>query len=77
VLVCPLIHSQERIARFEGSADHPENDFTWWTYSSGLYREVFAMLGFTIVRITEAKYFYHYRERLEQRHTLVAVRTSS
>jgi 2-polyprenyl-3-methyl-5-hydroxy-6-metoxy-1,4-benzoquinol methylase len=77
VIVSPIIQSEERIARFEGLADHPDNDFTWWTYSTGLYREVFKMLGFSIDRITESQYFYHYRERLETRYTLVAVRTSS
>jgi len=45
-----------RIARFEGSAAHPENDFTWWTYSSGLYRELFNMLGFHLDRITSAEF---------------------
>lgn len=76
VIVSPLIQTEERIARFEGSADHPENDFTWWTYSVGLYREVLKMLGFTIDRIRHSEYLYHYQERLEPRHTLVAVRTS-
>jgi SAM-dependent methyltransferase len=75
VVVSPIIQSEERIARFEGLADHPENDFTWWTYSIGLYREVFKMLGFNLDRITEAQYFYHYKETLETRYTLVAVRT--
>jgi SAM-dependent methyltransferase len=76
VIVSPLIQSEERIARFEGSADHPENDFTWWTYSVGLYREVLKMLGFKIERIMESQYRYHYRDTLETRHTLVAIRTS-
>lgn len=77
VVVSPLIESEERIARFEGSSDHPENDFTWWTYSTGLYREVFGMLGFEIERITASEYRYHYTERLETRHTLVAVRKAA
>jgi len=75
VIVSPLIQSEERIARFEGSSDHPENDFTWWTYSTGLYREILKMLGFHVDRVTESQYFYHYKERLETRFTLVAVRT--
>lgn len=75
VIVSPLIQSEERIARFEGLSDRPENDFTWWTYSTGLYREVLQMLGFRIDRITESQYLYHYKERLETRYTLVAVRT--
>ena len=77
VIVCPLIQSEERIARFEGSADRPENDFTWWTYSVGVYREVLRMVGFTIDRLTHSEYRYHYEERLEPRHTIVALRTSS
>ena len=74
VVVTPLFQSDEPIARFEGRADHPENDFTWWTYSTALYREVFRMLGFSIKSITSGEYFYHYRERLEHRHTIVAER---
>ena len=74
VIVSPLIQSDEPIARFEGSSDHPENDFTWWTYSTGLYREVLKMLGFQITSITDSEYLYHYRDRLETRYTLVAVR---
>jgi SAM-dependent methyltransferase len=74
VLVSPLLETDERIARFEGLAAHPENDFTWWIYSAGVYREVFKMLGFTIASITKGEYYYHYGERFETRHTIVAVR---
>jgi SAM-dependent methyltransferase len=74
VLVSPLLETDERIARFEGLAAHPENDFTWWIYSAGVYREVFKMLGFSIAAITKAEYYYHYGERFEMRHTIVAVR---
>ena len=74
VVVTPLFESDECIARFEGRADHPENDFTWWTYSTALYGEVFRMLGFKIKSITSAEYLYHYRDRLERRHTIVAER---
>ena len=74
VIVAPLIESEEKIARFEGSIDHPENDFTWWTYSTALYREVFKILGFTLTRITSAEYCYHYLDRMETRYTLVATR---
>jgi predicted rRNA methylase YqxC with S4 and FtsJ domains len=74
VLVSPLLETDERIARFEGLADHPEHDFTWWIYSTGVYREVFKMLGFRIASITKAEYCYHFGERFETRHTIVAVR---
>lgn len=74
VVVSPLLKTEERIARFEALADHPENDFTWWTYSAGVYREVFKMLGFSIAAITQAEYYYHYGERFETRCTIVALR---
>jgi SAM-dependent methyltransferase len=74
VIVSPLIHSDESIAHFEGSVDRADNEFTWWTYSIGLYREVFKMLGFEIDRITESQYFFQYQERFESRDTLVARR---
>jgi SAM-dependent methyltransferase len=77
VLVSPLLETAERIARFEGLADHPENDFTWWIYSEGVYREVFNMLGFRIAAITNAEYYYHYGERFEKRHTIVAQRVDT
>jgi hypothetical protein len=40
----------------------------------GIYREVFKMLGFSIARVTSAEYRYHYLDRMETRHTIVAVR---
>jgi SAM-dependent methyltransferase len=77
VVVTPLLETDERIARFEGRADNPEADFTWWVYSLGLYREVFGMLGFAIEKVSRAKYRYMFGDRDEERSTLVAVRESS
>jgi SAM-dependent methyltransferase len=74
VLVTPLIQTDERIARFEPTADRPEADYTWWTYSVGLYREVLAILGFRIERISYGNYYHEYEQRFEERPTLVAVR---
>jgi hypothetical protein len=71
-----LLQTDERIARFESLASNPDADFTWWTYSLGVYREVFAMLGFSIAKVSHAKYYYMYGDRLEERSTLVAVRNS-
>jgi SAM-dependent methyltransferase len=75
VLVTPLLKTEERIARFEPSANNPEYDFTWWIYSVGVYREVLGMLGFSIASITYSKYRYEHESRLEERSTLVATRT--
>lgn len=74
VVITPLLQTDERIAHFEGRADNPAADFTWWTFSIGTYREVFRMLGFTIVKVTEAKYYYAYGDRFEERSTILAVR---
>jgi len=74
VIVSPMLATEERIAQFGALASHPENDFTWWIYSAGVYREVLKMLGFSIARITQAEYYYHHGERFETRHTIVAVR---
>jgi SAM-dependent methyltransferase len=74
VLVTPLVETEERVARFEPSAGRPQDDYTWWTYSVGLYREVLAILGFRIERIARATYFHEYVGRYEERPTLVAVR---
>jgi SAM-dependent methyltransferase len=74
VLVTPLVDTEQRVARFEPRADRPTHDFTWWTYSLGLYREVLAILGFSIARIGYSNYYHDYEGRFEQRPTLVAVR---
>jgi SAM-dependent methyltransferase len=74
VVVSPLLQTDERIARFEALAGNPDADFTWWTYSLGVYREVFAMLGFSIAKVSHSKYYYMYGDRLEERSTIVAVR---
>jgi SAM-dependent methyltransferase len=74
VVVSPMLQTEERIARFEALASNPEVDFTWWTYSLGVYREVFGMLGFRIARVSHAKYHYMHGDTLEERSTIVAVR---
>lgn len=77
IVVTPLLETDERIARFEGSANQPEADFTWWTYSVGVYREVFGMLGFEIERISRATYYHMYGDRHEERATIVARRRAN
>src|SRR5919206_1472634 len=67
VVVTPLLETEERVARFEPLASTPDYDFTWWTYSVGVYREVFAMLGFRVAGVTSSKYYYDYGERFEER----------
>jgi SAM-dependent methyltransferase len=75
VIVSPVLRTDERIARFEALATNPDADFTWWTYSLGVYAEVFGMLGFRIASVSHAQYYYMYGDRFEERSTIVAVRT--
>ena len=74
ILITPMINSDDKIARFEPSSDRPDDDFTWWTYSTALYRELLAILGFEIEKISAAEFYHEYAGRMEQRSTLVAVR---
>src|SRR5215210_4730072 len=74
VVVTPLLHTEERVARFEPLASNPDYDFTWWTYSVGVYREVLRMLGFRVERVTKGSYYYDYAGRWEERFTVVALR---
>ncbi|MFN2499235.1 MAG: class I SAM-dependent methyltransferase [Pyrinomonadaceae bacterium] len=74
VLVTPLLYSDEPVARFEPRASNPEYDYTWWTYSVAVYREVLGMLGFTIESISKGDYYHDYEKRFEPRTTLVARR---
>jgi SAM-dependent methyltransferase len=74
VVITPMAETEERVARFEPRASEPGQDYTWWTYSVGLYREVFQILGFRIERITSADYYHVTMSRHETRPTIVAVR---
>jgi SAM-dependent methyltransferase len=76
IIVTPMIDTDERVARFEPVATDSNQDYTWWTYSTGVYREVLAMLGFEIVRITSSEYFHTDVDRFEERPTIVAERRS-
>ena len=77
IIVTPLLANEEPLARFEGRADNPDADFTWWTYSTGVYREILGMLGFTIEKVSCSRYYYMYGDRHEERWTIVARRSSS
>ena len=74
VIVTPVLQTEERIALLAPTADHPEQDYTWWTYSVGAYREILKLLGFSIAKITESQYRYDYGDRTETRTTIVAIR---
>jgi len=76
VIATDLIDSEERLARFEPRANNPDQDFTWWTYSIGTYREILGMLGFEIERVTTANYRYARMNTTAKRYTIVARRVA-
>jgi SAM-dependent methyltransferase len=69
-----LLDTDDEIARFDPSSHEPENDYTWWVYSRGIYEELFTMLGFELASVSW-NLFYHARDDVWQpRATLVARR---
>ena len=75
VVVTPVIDTEEKVAHFVPRADNPEQNYTWWGYSIGLYRELLKILGFDIEQISYSDYYHEFAGRMEERATLVAVRT--
>jgi hypothetical protein len=61
-------------ARFDGNADRPDADFVFWTYSMGIYRHVFRMLGFEILRAVKRDFFYTHMNGMFPRTAIVARR---
>jgi hypothetical protein len=51
VVNSPVIMVEDKIAEFLPSANRPDDDYTWWIYSLGVYREIFAMLGYAITNV--------------------------
>lgn len=74
VITGPIGESETKIAEFVGNAKFPSLNYTFWRYSTGVYREVLAMLGFKIDRITSAKYRFVLDARDIELQTLVASR---
>ncbi len=70
-----MLDTDAPLARFEGRADNPDFDYTWWVYSFGIYKEIFGMLGFSIRRVNETICYRPANETRQPRMTLVAQRT--
>lgn len=74
VIATDLLDTEECVARFEPRAKNPDQDYTWWIYSLGTYREVLGILGFEIDRVTKANYRYSLLGATALRYTIVARR---
>jgi hypothetical protein len=64
--------TEDPIAWFLGGADRPESNAVFWAYSIKVYREVLAMLGFTIV--SSESYEFRHTSGLLPRTAIVAKR---
>jgi len=56
-----MIENPEPISRWLARADHPENDYSFWHHSTGLYRELLSIRGFEL----QSKENRNYRCNLE------------
>ena len=69
-----LLNTERRIAHFLGDAGRPEFDFGFWLYSLGVYRHIFAMLGFNITRIVTDEFRFPMGGITAKRSAIVAER---
>lgn len=74
IIVTGVIETEDKTALFAGSANQPDQNFTWWAYSVGTYREVLKMLGFHITSLTKNMYPCPFAGSDTCRYTIVAAR---
>jgi SAM-dependent methyltransferase len=51
-----MVDSDETKAVFHARANRGGPEWLWWQYSTGMYKELIAILGFELVSLTKAKY---------------------
>jgi hypothetical protein len=74
VVVTGMLETEDKLAYFVPWADQPHLDYTWWVYSLGTYRQLFAMLGFAIDSFKKNLYRVPLVGRECERYTIVASR---
>lgn len=74
VLNVTILETEEKMARFEGSAAMPHHDYVFWTYSLAVYREVLKMLGFRIARVVRGEFYFEDLKGFFPRDAIVAER---
>jgi hypothetical protein len=77
IITGPIGDTEVLMADFTGRSQNPAVNYNFWRYSAGVYREIFAMLGFQVERITGAKYRFIFGGRQDvELQTLVARRAN-
>lgn len=77
IIVSSVMESEDRAALFVGDATKPENNYSWWVYTLGVYREVLSMLGFRIAALTKNWYRCPFMSEDQMRCTIVAHREAT
>ena len=49
--------------------NNSDQDYTWWFYSLGLYRQVLGILGFKIEKIHKSKHLFVHTNTMAERQT--------
>lgn len=62
------------IARFLATPAVPQQNYTWWLWSKGMYRTALSILGFSDIKTTNARYKCLLSGKSEMRTTIVASR---
>lgn len=69
-----VMDTEEKIAGFRGNVGRPQDDYVFWRYSIGTYREVLRMLGFEIERVVKGEFYSERRGAFFPRTAIVAIR---
>lgn len=74
VINTATLPSREPIAQFMGRADDPQQNYTWWLWSRGMYDQALRILGFRKIVMTEAMYPFVLNGTMDRRTAIVAKR---
>ena len=72
VINASTLPNEEPLAHFAGRAANRQQNYTWWVWSKGMYREALSILGFREITMTEASYNFVYGGVMDSRTAIVA-----
>lgn len=66
--------SPDALAKFVGRANNPEQNYTWWVWSKGMYQEVLKIIGFANITMSDSSYYCELEGKQLTRTAIVASR---
>ncbi len=72
IITGPLNNNEETTALFAGNPANRAANFSFWQYSLGVYRMVFAMCGMCITSVSHARYLFRQNQQEVELATIVA-----